>query len=380
MIMKNIKKILDKGICSGCGACGYACSVNAIHFEQDENGFLCPTINYSKCVDCGKCINICPMKQETSYFTKTDVLQYAVKCKDNDIRERSRSGGVFSMLSDIILEEGGCIFGAVFDEQFNVYHSLATDKIQRNLMCGSKYVQSDSTKIYELLEEKISKNKPVLFTGTPCQVAAVANLFDQSKYNNLVLCDFICHGVPSPKLWTSYLNWCEKKYKGKVINASFRDKNKFGWSSHIENVNINGKDIWSMRYKNLFYSNECLRNSCYSCPYTRIERVSDFTIGDYWGIEDIDPEFNDEKGISIVFIRTEKAKNLFDKFKEKSYYINTSNCKPPHYNLYNPTERPITRDSFWKDFNSKGFEYVSKKYGGYDLLRRIKIRMVKKIM
>lgn len=242
-------------------------------------------------------------------------------------------------------------------------------------MCGSKYVQSDTTGVWKTLKDDVLSGKPVLFSGTPCQVEAVYHFFDR-EHDNLYLCDFVCHGVPSPLFWKEYMAYMERKYRAKITAFDFRDKKEHTWESHFEKITFGEKTIYSRRYTNIFYSNDCLRRSCYECPYTDTDRVSDFTIADYWGIDDVAPEFNDQKGVSLLLLRGEKAVKAFKDIWEGLIAIDTATVPPTHFNLKRPTSMPKTRAAFWNDYKKHGFGFVSRKYGRYDFVRRIKYKWI----
>ena len=367
---------LQKKDCCGCGACGYICPVHAISFQADEEGFLFPLVDEDKCIHCGKCLHVCAWQGKAHLPLYSVKAQFAARLKDPLLRMKSRSGGVFVALTDIILARGGIVFGAVMDSSFRVYHTAASSASARDAMRGSKYVQSDSTSIWPLVEKSLLSGQPVLFSGTPCQVAAAASLFPSKQYPQLYLCDFLCHGVPSPGLWKEYLCWAQKHYKQNLCCVEFRDKEKYPWSAHVEKLIFLHKTIYSRRYTNLFYANQILRESCYCCPYTNPQRCSDFTLADYWGIEKVAPKLNDEKGISLVLLRTDRAKVLFQECSNLLEYVDTSSNPPEHYSLKRPTQCPADREHFWQDYKRYGFEYVSKKYGRYDLLHRLKYKLI----
>lgn len=367
---------LSKEQCSGCGACENICPVNAIQMVADNEGFYYPSIDLEKCVKCKKCEKICPMICLDASCNIDMISQYGCKHSDEKVRMNSRSGGFFVALSNMVIKYDGVVYGAVMISPDRVEHIRATTYKERDKMCGSKYVQSDITVIYKLLEKDLNENKLVLFTGSPCQCSAIFKLF--GKYETLILCDFVCHGVPSQKMWQDYLNWWRKKRKKNILSVDFRDKQNHNWSTHVEKLSFEDKAIYSRRFTKLFYENSCLRPSCYSCPFV-INRVSDITIADYWGINDINKGFNDEKGVSLVIVRSDKGKAVFDNTKDELVYFDSTDFDPVHYNLKTPTKCPEHRNLFWDDYFKKGFGYVSRKYGGYDILRTIKYRLIDKI-
>lgn len=367
--------IEKKEDCTGCGACEYVCPKQAIKLDSDKEGFLEPIVDRNKCVDCGLCIASCHIRNNANYSV-LNYEQYAIKHKDDKIRGRSRSGGVFTAISDYFLTQEGTVFGAVLNtKSFKVEHICAHTPEERDRMCGSKYVQSNMKDVFPELKKQLDSGRKVLFTGTPCQVSAVAKVFKQDKYPNLVLCDFICHGVPSEKLFSQYIQWCSQRYKGKVKDFLFRNKQKFGWEAHVEDITIGNRHIYSKKYAELFSKSVCLRESCYSCRYTTKNRIADFTIADYWGIDEILPEFNDAKGVSLLIARSETAKQIFKYVENDLNYRNTTKYEPIHYNLKRPTARPGERKTFYEDLSQKGFAYVSLKYGENSILRRIRNRL-----
>ena len=375
MIASNRISVDDKSMCSGCGACQYVCPVNAISFIDDTEGYRVPNIKHSICIECGKCKIFCHLQNPVRVNMSKKTKHYAVKI-DDERRRHSRSGGAFVAISDYVLENGGVVFGATMNEEFKVSHICAVNKKERDMLCGSKYVQSNMENVFGKIANKLECGKRVLFCGPPCQVSAIAKVFSPEKYSNLLLMDFVCHGVPSPGLWSDYIKWVQQHYKKNLIDIDFRDKEKYPWESHVQRLEFEHKTVWSKRFTNLFTSNLCLRESCYKCPYARMERVSDFTLGDYWGIDNIDNNFNDGKGISLLITRSSKASEIFEMIKGSIRYIDTTEHKLEHYNLQHPTNRPDGKDIFWKEYHQNGFEFVSNKYGRYDIVHRIKYKII----
>lgn len=368
-----------KDECCGCTACEHICPTNAIIMVPDEEGFLYPKIEQELCIDCGKCRKVCAFQNG---FNKKGNLQtpdvYGLKHVDDDVRENSSSGGAFTGISDYILKENGIVCGAGFNEELEVIHNFATTKSERNLLRGSKYVQSDLKKVFSDIKKMLLNKQKVLFSGTPCQVAGLRNFLELSKCDteSLLTIDIICHGTPSPMLWKEFLNFLEKKNDKKVRGYNFRSKIK-GWHEHTEVVVFDDrKSDYKSRevqvFKNIFYSHNALRPSCHNCKYTNFTRPSDITIADFRGIEKVSRDFDDNKGISLVLINTSNGRKVFDNIKVQfdSYISNTRDCA--QRNLIKPTPMSENRESFWKDYHSHGFEYVAKKYAGYDLKSTVK--------
>lgn len=350
--------------CCGCTACMTVCSVNAITMENDEEGFKYPKINEKKCIHCNMCRKVCDFVKQHDWDALPRPVVYAAKQKSDKERAASQSGGLFAALSDAVLAMGGVVYGAAYDGEWNVIHKRAETKEARNEMRGSKYVQSDMQDTFHRVGEDLKNGRIVLFSGTHCQCAGLKSLLEtcRVKTENLYLVDIVCHGVPSPNVYRAFQNFMEKKYSGKIENFNSRNKNKFGWHSHVESTIINGKQYDTKLYVDLFYGHNTLRPSCYQCPYKHIVHVTDITISDYWGVEKWAPDFDDNRGISLVLLNTQNGKKLFDLSKAHLDYLksNTKDCLQPP--LQHPFSRPATRDQFWQDFENKPFEYILTHY------------------
>lgn len=297
---------------------------------------------------------------------------YAVKHKDDEIRLNSRSGGVFTSLSDRILSQGGVVYGCVLSKEFKAIHIRAEQADERNQMRGSKYIQSSMGDIFTAVQSDLKEGRYVLFSGTSCQVTGL-RAFLQKEYKTLVCVDIVCHGVPSPKVWEEYLKWQEDNNGGKCISVDFRNKRDFGWDSHVETLTFdNGKRIHGKVFTTLFYGHHILRPCCCQCPYKTIIHPGDITIADYWGIDRAAPGFNDNKGVSLVLINNEVGKKIFEDIENSVQYQECrieDSMQPP---LIKPFEKTRKREQFWQDFNKRNFVYIAKKYGGYGIKNRIK--------
>lgn len=305
----------------------------------------------------------------------TEPKVYAVKHKNEETRAASQSGGAFTALSDKVLKEGGVIYGCVLTEDFWAVHIRAEDFQTRNLMRGSKYIQSKMADTYKRAQQDLKSGRKVLFSGTSCQVAGFRKFLGR-EYENLLCVDIICHGVPSPLIWKEYIEWQEKKRKGTVSAADFRNKLNFGWKSHIETLTMeDGRKINSRIFATLFYGHNALRPSCYACPFKSTMHPGDITIGDYWGIEKAAPEFEDNQGISILLVNSTVGERAFEAVKEYVYWKPTKIEDSMQEPLKAPFPRPAKRDLFWKDFSEKDFRYIVGKYGGNGFKSRVKRRL-----
>ena len=241
---------------------------------------------------------------------------YAVKHKDSEVINNSRSGGAFTAISDLFLEEG-FIYGCILNDEFKVVHIGTSESVIRDKMRGSKYVQSDLNNSFREIKELLNKDKKVMFSGTSCQVAGLRKYL-QKDYSNLLCVDIVCHGVPSPKVWKSYMS----SFKG-VKSVDFRNKNKYGWRDNVETISLEDKQVDSKVWTNIFYSGHALRPSCYECPFKQYEHPGDITIADYWGIENAAPEFDDNKGVSLVLVNSKKGSESFELCKESIVWKET---------------------------------------------------------
>ena len=310
-------------------------------------------------------------------------IVYAAKHTDLETRMNSRSGGIFTALSDDILEKGGVVYGCILDEHFKAIHVRAETAQERDKMRGSKYIESNLGNTFAQVKKDLESGRYVLFSGTSCQIAGLRSYLS-STYSNLFCVDIVCHGVPSPKVWEKYLNWQENRINGQCIVTEFRNKKKFGWSSHVETLTIrllNGKEytIHSEIFKELFYGHNILRPSCYYCPYKTINHPGDITIADYWGIDKAAPGFNDNHGVSLVLINNKVGEQTFKSIKNSITYQTCSLEDSMQPSLIRPFLIPKERDEFWRDFRSKSFEYIARKYGGYGNLNKIK-HIIKKLI
>lgn len=355
---ENTIEKLNTNDCCGCSACYQRCPKNAITMVENDEGFLFPKIDKNKCVNCGLCVKSCPQLNKIAEKKENFPKAYAVYNKnDNELLESS-SGGVFSVVANYVLEKNGVIIGAAYDEDNNVKHICVENKKDLNRLRGSKYVQSDINQTYKIAEENLKQGKIVLFTGTPCQVAGIKSFLGKD-YDNLILADIVCHGVPNQKLFKKYLNWLGKKYNSEVSSYSFRNKEKRGWGLTAKVVFNNGKTKYIPSDNDPYYNNflECktYRKSCYQCHYTAFTRESDITLADYWGILSVHPEFYSEKGVSLILVNSEKGKKIFEKISSKINYIETDIEKAArkNINLKRPSDKPKIRENIYNGIQDK---------------------------
>ena len=324
----NSVDILPKNECTGCSVCNISCPHNAIVMIETKEGFHYPNINYEKCTNCGVCVKKC--HSLNSDRIKKDFYQEKYDIRANDeIRMKSASGGMFTLLSDYVLENNGYVCGASFTNDYlGVHHIIINDKKDLDKLRGSKYIESNLGNIFNDIKKLLNENKFVLFTGTPCQVSAL-NSFLLKDYDNLITADLICHGVPPQKIWKKYIK--EKFNDEKIEYVSFRDKIKLNWRcgglfikfiNNTEYLNLNDN------YMKGYLSNSISKIECIHCKY-RNNRVSDITLSDFWGIQNISDRKEDiNKGVSRVLINSQKGKKIFDIVKNNSIYYKQYDHKP----------------------------------------------------
>ena len=312
--------------------------------------------------------------ENRSHFEKPQV--FAVKHKSDSERMNSQSGGAFALLSDLIIEQGGIVYGCVFDEQFRAIHVRADNISDRNRMRFSKYVQSNMGDVYKSVLKDLEEGRTVLFSGTSCQVAGITKyleLLPGKIKGQIYTVDIICHGVPSPRVWKDFLKWEEDKNKSKIENVICRNKEKFGWKSHVVTTAFkNGRKYDSRVFPKIFYSHVALRPGCYKCPYKSIIHPSDITIADYWGIDNALPGFKDDKGVSLVLVNSSEGAELFRGCKDQMVYKETRIEDSMQKPLIEPYDPPINRNAFWEDYEILSFDEIARKYGNYSLFKDFK--------
>lgn len=315
----------EKSQCCGCMACADACPHNAVALKVDPEGFWYPEIKRELCVDCGRCRTVCPL---TPGKPGKEPLRYlAAQAKDSALRKTSTSGAVFPLLAQVVLDQGGAVYGAGFDNSMQVAHQRAADRSELNGLLQTKYVQSQTMGIFRRVREDLQDGRQVLFVGTPCQVEALRR-FLGGECPALITVDLVCCGVPSPGLWASHTAYLERKYRGKLTQFQFRDKRGCD-NGHTVSFRIGGQEYVEEEYSSnlfltLYFSNYIIRPSCHACPFATVERGSDITIGDFWGIGKTAPELDDGMGTSLVMLRTERGTALWESIRNRVRQIECS--------------------------------------------------------
>ncbi len=371
--------------CCGCGACTIKCPKNCIQLKPDKQGFLYPSVDQEMCVNCGLCEKVCPIINSRELQTKDAPRAYAAYAQNSDVRISSSSGGIFTLLAREILDQGGCVFGAVYDDDFSVHH-IGADSIEAlELLKGSKYIQSRTEETFSQVKKMLDSGKTVLYSGVSCQISAL-KLYLGKDYYNLYTVDVLCHGVPSPALWKRYLEEKEKEYSSKAKFVNFRSKD-FGWKKfslkiEFENGKVYIRDLDEDLFMRFFLKNICLRPSCYDCQFKNIiNRQSDITIGDAWGIDSHMPDMDDDKGTSVVIIHSDKGDKWF---RQAAKETTIKSCEldtilPPTADSRKSVKPHPNRKKFFRYFAQGESTQQLERFLRFPLMFRIK-RKAKNIM
>ena len=372
----DIDGLLQK--CTGCMACVDACPKKCITSAHGKGGFRFTVIDESACVLCGKCYSVCPIETHAKHDREQHL--YAAYSTDAPGRNRGSSGGIFELLAYHFINQGYYVCGAAFDGN-TLKHCVVEPGGDITPLLKSKYVQSSTEGIYRKITELLKNGERVLFCGTPCQVSALINSTSEPFRERLFTADIICHGVPSQKMFDGYISALEKKHGGEISDFSFRVKdNRFkhahGYSYRVDKKGktstVNGIYTDSTYY-NAFKNYLMFRESCYDCRYTTLQRVSDITLADFWGIEKYDFDGNVDKGVSMIITNTCKGNSAFLAIKENTiwrefpvqYGVDSNYC------LTNSTKRPKNRDAIIEDFEANGYESVAEKYFGSSFVHKV---------
>ncbi len=346
--------------CCGCGECVAICPTTAITMRENENGFCYPHVDVKKCINCSKCEKHCAFNKRE----ERNVLlsSYAVKHKDEHTRAQSRSGGIFTAISDWFLDNGGVVYGCKLVGCTQAVHARATTKQERDAFRGSKYIQSQMETVFNSVKTDLVDGLWVLFTGTPCQVNAVKDYCADIDCEKLLLLDIVCHGVPSPKVWKDYVKFREKAYKKRVVAVDFRDKKQFGWAAHQDTLVFDDQTSASADiFTKLFYDHYIIRKECFSCPFKNLQRAGDISIADCWGIAQNYPFFDDNNGVSLVLVNTEKGKTFFAQTDDIDT-INVDISKLMQPPLEKNWDMPANYEEFWQYYQKNSFARVLNTY------------------
>lgn len=361
-------EIKDKAGCCGCGACDNACPAGSISMVPDREGFLYPNVDKRKCINCNICVGVCPMLEVTE--EKREQSAYLVQIKDEAVRRESTSGGAFTAIARHIVRGGGVVFGAAFDDGFEVIHKYVEKEEELEAFRNSKYVQSKIKDTFLQAWDFLNSGRTVCFSGTPCQIEGLKK-FLRREYPNLLTVDVVCRAVPSPLLFQRYLQMQRDRRNVAFEKVIFRNKYygyKYSTMSFIggsdESLSEYHEGVDSDVYLRAFFSNICDRPSCYSCKFKKLYRVSDFTIWDCFNVEDYDRKMDDDKGTTKVLAHTKKAEKLLKAISNDINYLKIdvpAAVKDVHELLHSVCANP-KREAFFADLNRLTIEELFKKY------------------
>ena len=374
--MINLKNKQD---CTGCHACYNVCPTQSIVMEKDVEGFLYPEVDFNTCIDCDLCEQVCPVLHLKQI--NNNPIAYACYNADEKIRLESSSGGVFTLIAEQVINNNGVVFGAAFEDDFSVIHSYVTEKDKLWAFRGSKYVQSEIGLTYCQAKEFLQQGRQVLFSGTPCQIGGLKSFLGQD-YDNLFCIDIVCHGVPSPKVWQKYVSYRENYAGAPARRIAFRRKDE-GWkrysvsflfNNNTEYLQILHQDL----YMQAFLKDICLRPSCHACQFKTVNRESDLTLADFWGIQNVLPEMDDDKGTSFVIIHSEKGKQLFERIQRSLVSHEVDVWQGIQYNsaMIRSAKRHPHRDEFFEQLDHKRIDILIRRLCRDKFPVRIKRKLV----
>ena len=381
--------ITNKVDCCGCNACGDVCPKQAISFKTDIEGFWYPEVNKEMCVECGLCEKVCPILNVKD-LKKNDLLEsicYAAEHKNLEVVFDSTSGGLFSALADIMYKSNGYVGGAIFNEDFSVRQYISNDKNDLPKLRSSKYLQSHLDGFYKQVKELLDRDEKVLVCGSPCQMAAL-RAFLRKDYENLIIADFICRGINSPKVWRKYLDSFEERYGSKVVYCKAKSK-EYGWRNLTQKVILeNGKAYYETKDQSNFTKGYLrtgvyCRPSCYDCRFKGYPRIADITLADFWGIENVDTSMEKDLGTSLVMVNSRKGERFFEEVKKRINYVKVSfdSIEAGNRSLNLSVDPPqIDRKQFFDDLDKMSFLELAKKYNfDGETKRKSKLRKIARI-
>lgn len=374
--------------CTGCQACVNICLKKCIIMRNTHEGFLFPKISETLCISCKRCERVCPIIDSPQLSVCT--ISYAMKNKNLNEKKQSTSGGVFTLLAEHVLEKEGIVFGAAYDSDFSVRHIGVSDKEHLSLLQGAKYTQSKIGTCFAEIKRELEAEQSVLFSGTPCQCAGLKSFLGK-EYDNLIIVDIICHGIPSPKVWQAYIDYRSQKENNgnRPIRINMRSKasgwSRYGYSTEFDYGNGKTSCIHNSQdlFMKAFIGNICLRNSCSDCKAKGVERCTDFTLGDYWGIWNQHPDFDDNMGTSIVLVHSQKGREILNQLSDKfeCLEVDIEDAYRENKSLIDSSRAHPNRDEFLSQVTAENFEDLVRKYFPQEiaqksgLLQKIKRRL-----
>lgn len=374
---RNSVEKISRTDCTGCMMCGDICAKSAITFETD-NGFWFPIVNSQQCINCGLCLSRCPGNHSKQQANVAPLRCIGAKSKNEATRFHSTSGGFFSELASYWIRESNVIAGAEYNEDQQIVHRIEQQESGILKLRQSKYAQSDTTGIYKEVKAQLTSGNKVLFCGTPCQVSALLSYLGR-PYENLLTMDFVCLGICSPLVYMKYLKSLEQQYKSKVSKVWFKNKRQ-GWCGVGTLIQFeSGKEYFRTgkydRFMTAFIKDAlCMRSSCHSCKFRSIHHKSDITVADFWGIEDANPDFNDDMGVSAVLLNSAQGIEYFEKIKGSLDWFETTadQIMKKNFSVYKPLSPHHDREAFLTYISNHSFDDACEKYSSYSGLNRWK--------
>lgn len=373
--------MVGKNLCCGCMACAQTCPRECIEMIKDNNGFWKPQIDQDACIKCNQCEKVCPVLNITS-LEQQKIIDNVILCANisESILMESSSGGVFSALANSVLRENGIVCGAAFSDDYRyVHHVVIQNKEDIHKLVGSKYVQSEIEDCYKLIKKNAEAGRKVLFCGSPCQVGALKLYLGKSDLENVFLIDFICHGVPSQKVYEKYIGWAEKKYGSQISEVNFRSKES-SWKQFSLKLVFNNSVMYQKLYDldpygQAFVTNTSLNELCYSCLFRTESRASDLTLADAWGLSDYYQIVKRNKGASIVFVHTTKGMQRLNQINDEliTEKLNDSDRVRQTSRLTEGHKKPENRDMFFSSLDSLEFDKLVKKYAPYGIKKKVRL-------
>ena len=371
--------------CTLCQACVNICPKKCITLELFNEEFNYPVIDKEKCINCDLCENVCPVLNPIEEVKPLKLIYAAMNLNEKE-RINSSSGGVFTSLANNIIENGGVVCGAAFNKNFYVNHIIIDNKEELRKLRGSKYVQSNTNGVFIEIKKQLLHNKQVLFSGCPCQVAGLKKFLGK-EYDKLYTVDFICHGIPSQNTFNKYIELLQEKYKSNIIEFLFRDKTK-GWHTFSVKVKFeNGKEYINFATEDMymrgFLTNIYCKPSCHSCEFRNFRSGSDITLADYWGSEIEEKNIDDNKGLSIVIVNSNKGKILKQNIENNVFFKDTDYNRAIQHNqsLLKSSPVNINREKFLTMAQSnryhRGFNKFCKEKYHMIVMRKLRRRLGK---
>lgn len=358
--------ICPHDICTGCQACRLICPKHCITMQEDARGNTYPVVDESLCIDCNNCQKVCPSLNPPQ-FSLNPIKVYAGWAKDKSARKYSTSGGISYVLSKHFLTNGNSFCGVIWTEN-GAIHKISSDISDVKLFQGSKYSHSDVKQCYKEIKEILQSDRKVLFTGTPCQVAALRKYL-RKDYANLYTVDIICHGVPSRRVLRDRIHYIENENGKKVVEMRFRDKQPDQLHTCCKYTFQDGTYVLHEYSKDFFFrsfvDNYALRENCFNCQYSKIQRVSDLTIADFWSYQPKSMKFyHYELGVSILVVNSIKGTELIDLIKDDILYEERKYQECANRNMYGPQIKPSNYEQYWEDYENPSISKseLQKKY------------------